>query len=189
MSFLGSRRHHDAAADDVEAYAAGGQTNPGASHSQGISGIPGEHAEHIKFGEQIKQPTKSSDLGEFEALDRFITTYDHERRSSLASSGRLSEKRKWWKFWKSDKATPGGVEIPTGVLGKPPGSWLETDIHHGITELQVEERRKRFGWNELVSEKENMIAKIFGYFTGPILYGRLRITIALPCVFVEVGSN
>ncbi|KAI1161705.1 E1-E2 ATPase-domain-containing protein [Nemania serpens] len=170
MSFLGSRRHHDAAADDVEAYAAGGQTNPGASHSQGISGIPGEHAEHIKFGEQIKQPTKSSDLGEFEALDRFITTYDHERRSSLASSGRLSEKRKWWKFWKSDKATPGGVEIPTGVLGKPPGSWLETDIHHGITELQVEERRKRFGWNELVSEKENMIAKIFGYFTGPILY-------------------
>lgn len=168
MSFLNPHRHEDAAADDIEAYAAGGQANPSASNPQGISGgNPGEHGEHIKFGEQIKQPMKSSDLGEFEALDRFITTYDHERRSSLASSSRLTQRPKWWQFWKSDQVAP-GPEIPAAAVGKPPDSWLDTDIHQGITDLQVQERRRRFGWNELVSEKENMIAKIFGYFTGPI---------------------
>lgn len=179
MSFLSPLRHHDAAADDIEAYAAGTQANPGGSNSQGIGG--GNPSEHIKFGEHIKQPT--SDLGEFEALDRFITTYDHERRSSLASTGRLAKKPKWWQFWKSDQVAAGAAEVPEALIGKPPDAWLETDIHQGITTQQVEERRRRFGWNELVSEKEDMLAKIFGYFTGPILYGMLRITIPLPlCV-------
>ncbi|KAJ2985159.1 hypothetical protein NUW58_g302 [Xylaria curta] len=168
MDFL-SRGQHNAAADDIEATAGIQQNNPQNTTGGGGDGVA--QGEHVSFGEaRLKEPPKSSDMGEFEALDRFITTYDHERRASLASISRPTQRRKWWQFWKSDKPTTQVMEQPTAVLGKPPDSWLETDIHSGIATSQVEERRKSFGWNELVSEKEDMFAKIIGYFTGPILY-------------------
>ncbi|KAI0467432.1 E1-E2 ATPase-domain-containing protein [Xylaria cf. heliscus] len=181
MSFLTPYRQHNAAADDVEATAAARQNEPGASASGNNTNTIGDsgtssgdrsgEGEHVKFGEfQTKQPPKSSDLGEFETLDRFITTFDQERRASLISTSRSTRKRKWWQFWKSDKPTAQAVERPPTSVGKPPDSWLQTDIHLGIASSLVEERRKQFGWNELTSEKENMLAKMFGYFTGPILY-------------------
>ncbi|KAI0453345.1 E1-E2 ATPase-domain-containing protein [Xylaria acuta] len=172
MSFLTAHRRDNAAADDIEAAAAARQNEPeisAAGNPTGGSASGG--GEHVKFGEfQIKQPPKSSDLGEFEALDRFITTFEQERRASLVGTLKLARKRKWWHFWKSDKPTTQTVERPSAAVGKPPDSWLETDIRSGIAGSLVEERRKRFGWNELMSEKEDMLAKIFGYFTGPILY-------------------
>ncbi|KAJ8127382.1 hypothetical protein O1611_g6253 [Lasiodiplodia mahajangana] len=160
MSFFTSHRQHNpaAAADDVEANAAARQNEPGGSNTENTAAggssndndNGGGSGEHVKFGDfQLKQPPKSSDLGEFEALDRFITTYEQERRASLCA------------------ADPGD---PAAAVGKPPDAWLDTDIHSGITSAMVDERRKRFGWNELTSEKENMLAKVFGYFTGPILY-------------------
>ncbi|KAI0188467.1 hypothetical protein EV127DRAFT_512954 [Xylaria flabelliformis] len=170
MSFLTPHRQHNAAADDIEATAGARQNEPEIS-AAGSSSNNNNGSEHVKFGDyQTKQPPRSSDLGEFEALDRFITTYDQERRASLASTQRSATKRKWWQFWKSDKPTTQVAEHPSAAMGKPPDSWLDTDIHSGIASAQVEERRKRFGWNELTSEKEDMLAKIFGYFTGPILY-------------------
>ncbi|KAI3320896.1 plasma-membrane proton-e [Xylariaceae sp. AK1471] len=168
MSFLTSHRPHNAAGDDIEASAADRQHKPNPQTAGGNgSGSGGAEGEHIRFGEA--PPAKSSDLDEFEALDRFITNYEQERRASLASTGRTYKKRKWWQFWKSD-TVPEVSDSPTAVVGKPPESWLETDIAHGLDSAAVEERRKRFGWNELTSEKENMLAKVFSYFTGPILY-------------------
>lgn len=38
--------------------------------------------------------------------------------------------------------------------------------------MEVERRRKTAGWNELSTEKENMILKFIGFFRGPILYVR-----------------
>ena len=55
--------------------------------------------------------------------------------------------------------------------GTVPDEWLEADIKQGISDSDVEHRRKRFGWNELASEKENMFIKFLTFFTGPILYG------------------
>ena len=52
-----------------------------------------------------------------------------------------------------------------------PEEWLDADIKQGIGESEVESRRKRFGWNELTSEKENLFIKFLMFFTGPILYG------------------
>ncbi|KAI0534257.1 E1-E2 ATPase-domain-containing protein [Xylaria digitata] len=174
MSFLGPRRPHNAAADDLEANVGARQNEPDitpADNTTGASGNGKEQEEHVKFGdERLKPPPKSSDLGEFEALDRYITTYEAERRASLVSTVRSVKKRKWWQFWQSDKAAPKVEAQPAAVVGQPPESWLETDIRHGLTSAEVDERRKRFGWNELTSEKENTLAKIFGYFTGPILY-------------------
>ena len=37
--------------------------------------------------------------------------------------------------------------------------------------MEVERRRKYSGWNELTTEKENMLLKFLGFFRGPILYG------------------
>ncbi|KAI0019741.1 hypothetical protein F4780DRAFT_793030 [Xylariomycetidae sp. FL0641] len=176
MNFL-SNRSQNVPEDDVEANAA--NHSNGQAHAEGHEGAgtgeggQGAQNEHIKFGEfNMKEPTRSADLGEYEALDRYITNFDAERRASMASmagSHKRKKPRKWWQFWKA-KEEEVEVAQPSGPVGKPPDSWLETDIRHGIASSEVEGRRKRFGWNELTAEKENMLAKILGYFTGPILY-------------------
>ncbi|KAI0476550.1 hypothetical protein GGR56DRAFT_643303 [Xylariaceae sp. FL0804] len=120
----------------------------------------------------MKEPTKSSDMGEYEQLDRYITNFDVERRASMASSmGGMGKKKqkKWWQFWKSSAGEPDVAPDPAQV-GKPPEAWLETHPLQGIPSSAVEERRRRFGWNELTAEKENTLAKLLGFFTGPILY-------------------
>ena len=50
---------------------------------------------------------------------------------------------------------------------------LEADIKQGISSHEVEQRRKRYGWNEITTEKENLFIKFLGFFTGPVLYGKL----------------
>ncbi|KAI1432032.1 E1-E2 ATPase-domain-containing protein [Xylaria sp. CBS 124048] len=162
-------------ADDIEAAAAARQNDPvspttGAAPGD-VSGRARSRSEHIEFGESQKPPPKSGDLDEFEALDRFITNFDQERRSSLSVDGSLRrKKRKWWQFYKKDKLISRAPIDTRASEGKPPPSWLETDIRSGIDNAAVEERRRSFGWNELVSERDNLPLKILGYFTGPILY-------------------
>lgn len=53
-----------------------------------------------------------------------------------------------------------------------PEDWLEADIKQGISNHDVESRRKRFGWNEITTEKENLFIKFLSFFTGPVLYGK-----------------
>jgi hypothetical protein len=56
--------------------------------------------------------------------------------------------------------------------GTVPEEWLQSDIKQGISNSDVEHRRKRFGWNEITTEKENLFIKFLMFFTGPILYGK-----------------
>lgn len=198
MSFIRQRNGHGVAPDDVEANAASG-SNSGGSNELGHEHVqqgglappgsagrgtamesPGGHApgeEHIKFPGHLPTPRPSQsrasgDLPEYEALDRYITNFDAERRASMVSTaGKGRKKKKWWQFWKSDPAEATGPH-PVQDEGKAPESWLNTHIKEGIPTSAVEERRKRFGWNELTAEKEDMLRKIFGYFQGPILYGK-----------------
>ncbi|KAI0853585.1 plasma-membrane proton-e [Daldinia vernicosa] len=177
MDFLGQQRQPGGPADD-DVEAQGARHSNGADYSSGQQS--GERSvsaaqtgnEHIKFGDaRLDAPAKSSDLNEYEALDRFITNFDAERRASLSTSakGGPRKKPKWWQFWKSREGEPEAGSEHTDS-GKPPDSWLDTDIHTGLTTEEVEERRRRYGWNELTAEKENMFAKFLGYFRGPILY-------------------
>ncbi|KAI1809487.1 plasma-membrane proton-e [Poronia punctata] len=156
--FPSSARH-----DDIEDRAAAVQ-NPPVGTASGSRAEP----EHIRFGDNTNAPP--GELGEFEALDRYITSAEQERRASLASSGHSAKAPKWWQFWKSDSSPALPALAPHAVLGKPPDNWLETEISHGLSSSMIEERRKRFGWNELTSEKPNILVKIFSYFQGPILY-------------------
>lgn len=119
----------------------------------------------------LDAPLDEKNLSEYEALDRFITSYDAsgQRRGAHEESDREAEHIPWWKFWKS---SDDGVDLnPRDREGKPPPEWLETDIHSGISSSEVAERRRRFGWNELTAEKENQFAKFLSFFQGPILYG------------------
>jgi H+-transporting ATPase len=48
---------------------------------------------------------------------------------------------------------------------------INTQLRSGLTSHDVETRRKRYGFNEISSEKTNLLKQFLGYFTGPILYG------------------
>ncbi|KAI7469569.1 plasma membrane H+-ATPase Pma1 [Hortaea werneckii] len=113
-----------------------------------------------------------SNLDEYKALQKYISTYRDpravggEQSAGDEAGGKKSAKSSRWKFWKSK----GTSEADQPDSKEVPSDWLETDIQTGISAHEAEERRKRFGWNELTTEKENMLLKFFTYFTGPILY-------------------
>ena len=113
------------------------------------------------------------DEGEYANLIRYISTY-RDRRFSKAPSqvsgddvADASEKKKapFYKRWFTNSSGP-------GELFEVPEEWLNTDIKAGLTSAEVEARRRKSGWNELATEKENMFLKFVGYFRGPILYGK-----------------
>lgn len=111
------------------------------------------------------------DEGEYANLIRYISTY-RDRRFSKAPSQASDQDAK-------DASNPDavpwykrmfGVQAKAGGLYETPDEWLTTDIKQGLTSAEVENRRKKTGFNELASEKENMLLKFIGYFRGPILY-------------------
>ncbi|GAM88340.1 hypothetical protein ANO11243_063730 [Dothideomycetidae sp. 11243] len=113
-------------------------------------------------------PGNIEDLDEYTALQKYISTY-RDPKAAAAEEGETknateTKKPKAWQFWKSKSA---GGAADDGVV---PDEWLETDIKEGISNSDVESRRKRFGFNEITTEKENLFMKFLGFFTGPILY-------------------
>jgi H+-transporting ATPase len=109
------------------------------------------------------------DEGEYGNLIRYISQYRDGRRASTVGS-EAPKKKHWWQ--RAAKGAGGeGFETPE--------EWLNTDMKQGLSSHEVEQRRKKTGWNELTTEKENMFLKFLSYFTGPILYGKL--TTRLPC--------
>lgn len=70
-------------------------------------------------------------------------------------------------FWRSGTSSA-ATDKDAGVV---PEEWLDADIKQGISNHDVESRRKRYGWNEIATEKENLFIKFLMFFTGPILYG------------------
>jgi H+-transporting ATPase len=124
-----------------------------------------------------------SDMNEYSALQKYITTYRDPRAMPSADEEEAAiqaeeakKNKKWWKFGRGGSGTSGGRD--TGVV---PEEWLNTHINQGISSADVETRRRKYGWNELTTEKENMWLKFLSYFTGPILYGKLTIQCGVSC--------
>ena len=107
----------------------------------------------------------NEDMGEYGNLVRYISNYRDGRRASTIGGDDDAPKKKHW--WSRGGAAAGG-DFET------PDDWLNTDMKAGLKAHDVETRRKRTGWNELMTEKENMFLKFLSYFTGPILYGKLN---------------
>ncbi|KAH8646823.1 plasma membrane H+-ATPase [Xylariales sp. PMI_506] len=118
-------------------------------------------------GELLQEKKPWDDLPEYEALGRFITEYHEKGQANDDDDDDTIKYPEWWQFWKSEPEKPANANAHH--LQIPP-AWLETDIRQGLKVSDIEERRKRFGWNELTSQEENMFAKFFTYFQGPILY-------------------
>lgn len=126
-------------------------------------------------------PGNIEDLDEYTALQKYISTYRDpkaglEEEQAEKNAADAGKPKSWWQFWRSGDSGAAGAGDP-GVV---PDDWLETDIKQGIATNDVEGRRKRFGWNEISTEKENLFLKFLGFFTGPILYGTYSHTV-LPC--------
>lgn len=105
-------------------------------------------------------------LDEYERLVKYVSVYrEPGKEEVMDEDGEM--KRVWYAPWKKRwvpaKKQDNGQQFPE--------DWLITDIHQGLGEEEVNTRRRRAGWNELVSQKENPIAKFISYFQGPILYG------------------
>ena len=58
---------------------------------------------------------------------------------------------------------------------------LNTELRTGLSTNEADSRRKRYGFNEISSEKTNLLKQFLGYFTGPILYGMQFAQLYWPC--------
>lgn len=112
------------------------------------------------------QANDDQEMGEYGNLVRYISTYRDGRRASTIGGDDDEPKKKHW--WSRKVGGAGGEAFET------PEEWLMTDMKSGLKSHDVEGRRKKTGWNELTTEKENMFLKFLSYFTGPILYGKLN---------------
>jgi H+-transporting ATPase len=118
--------------------------------------------------EQQRRDTVANDdaeLGEYGNLVRYISSYRDGRRMSVSSAGGADDTGKKKHWWSRKAKGPGGEGFET------PEEWLNTDMKAGLKSHDIEARRKKTGWNELTTEKENLFLKFLSYFTGPILYG------------------
>ncbi|KAK4985066.1 hypothetical protein LTR66_008286 [Elasticomyces elasticus] len=116
-------------------------------------------------------PGNIEDLDEYTALQKYISTYrDPKEKLAEESAGKnaadAGKPKSWWQFWRSGSSS----KAVSGDDGVVPPEWLNADIKQGISNADVENRRKRFGWNEITTEKENLFIKFLLFFTGPILY-------------------
>ncbi|KAI2786578.1 Plasma membrane ATPase [Penicillium oxalicum] len=126
------------------------------------------YAPDVENGDRHRDAGDVNDgsLDEYSALNRYISTARDGRRGSTSSAAALSTKQKkkpFWKFWAKE-----GDGVVEGW--QCPDEWLETDLRSGLSSSDIEPRRKKCGWNELVTEKTNIFVQFIGYFRGPILY-------------------
>ncbi|KAH8651597.1 putative plasma membrane ATPase [Tricladium varicosporioides] len=112
---------------------------------------------------QRNAEASDQDAGEYGNLVRYISNYRDGRRASMVSQEEDQPKKRH--FWQSKKKDSEG-----GYVFETPDEWLTTDMKQGLRSSDVESRRKKTGWNELTTEKENMFLKFLSYFQGPILY-------------------
>ncbi|KAI6092518.1 plasma membrane H+-ATPase [Hypoxylon rubiginosum] len=107
-------------------------------------------------------------LDEYRALVRYVDTYrDTNAEVGEEDFSQQDEKRPWWAFWRGGKS---GYAKASLSDFETPSDWLNIDIRDGLSSMEVERRRKFTGWNELSTEKENMLLKFIGFFRGPVLY-------------------
>jgi H+-transporting ATPase len=60
---------------------------------------------------------------------------------------------------------------------------IETAVNRGLTDDEVAERRKNYGWNRLTQDKPNHLIKFLMFFMGPIQWVMevSRMSITLVC--------
>lgn len=87
----------------------------------------------------------------FSSLVRYIDTYRDPNAEQEVEEEPEVKNKPWWR---------GGGKAAGKSLSEfvAPTEWLTTDIRDGLNTMEVERRRKQAGWNELSTEKENMVS-------------------------------
>ncbi|KAF3396299.1 hypothetical protein F1880_006991 [Penicillium rolfsii] len=123
----------------------------------------------VRRGSRISRASLREDysnLDEYGKLVKYVSTF-RDASQEQAEAAEYEERRIWYKPWKKRNVR---VQLVEDQAGRFPDDWLITNVREGLSSEVVDQRRRRSGWNELVSEKENPIAKVLSYFRGPILY-------------------
>jgi H+-transporting ATPase len=119
-------------------------------------------ADERAFRNSIAPNEKTEELDEYSNLVRYISTYRDQHVKVDEEEDEAEDKKPWYAFWRKAK-------IHAGITDIPP-EWLETDINRGLTSDEVEQRRKKCGFNELADVEKNLLKEFIGYFRGPVLY-------------------
>lgn len=129
-----------------------------------------ERPQSRRVSRQSTRSAQDQNLDEYTRLVRYVSTYREptEAEKEAEEEGKLV--RVWYAPWKKKRVRP---KAAAEERAQYPEEWLLTDIKQGLSSEEVQIRRRRSGWNELVSEKANPIAKFLSYFKGPILYGQI----------------
>ncbi|KAH9174710.1 plasma-membrane proton-e [Lactarius sanguifluus] len=144
----GSSGHHDVEQGDLETEKQRYLPNSRESGSFNNGDLEDEPDEYTRLLKFIDIEAKKEKRGG-----------DHDR-----GYGEEQETRRlWYMPWKK-------VTVEDTRAGKVPQSWLDTHMSQGLSESEINERRTRFGYNELESPRTNPIIQVAGYFRGPILF-------------------
>jgi H+-transporting ATPase len=121
----------------------------------------------------IVSMTAFEGMDEYSALQKYIQFYRDPRSSpsdpngAHANAADAGKSKSWWQFWRSGDSKQAKPGVDPGTV---PEDMLNTDIRAGISSHEVENRRRRFGYNEITTEKTNWLKQFLSYFQGPILY-------------------
>ncbi|KAJ3173665.1 hypothetical protein HDU88_002754 [Geranomyces variabilis] len=103
---------------------------------------------------------------EYQALLEFVRDEEEKEKHKSEETEDVEDQeftRLWYMPWKK-------VPVDNGKEKPIPADWLKTDIHKGLSDSDIEARRKDHGYNELTSPTENQFVKFVSYFRGSILY-------------------
>ncbi|KAI9458885.1 plasma-membrane proton-e [Lactarius psammicola] len=143
-----------------------------ANPNEGNKGSSGHHdveQGNLETEKQRYSPNsqESDEPDEYTRLLKFIdieAKKEKRGRDRDRGDGEEQETRRlWYMPWKK-------VPVESTRARKIPLSWLDTDMSQGLSESEINERRARFGYNELESPRVNPIVQFAGYFRGPILF-------------------
>jgi H+-transporting ATPase len=109
----------------------------------------GQHPEGTAPTTTKPEGTPIEEDGEDEDIDALIDDLESQ-------DGHLEEEEE-------EVTAPGGARPVAEEL-------LQTDTRHGLTTAEVEQRRKKYGLNQMSEDKENLILKFLMYFVGPIQF-------------------
>ena len=95
-----------------------------------------------------------------------------------------------------DEEQPVEEEISAlGASKKIPDEYLHTDLTTGLYELEITQRRREYGWNQMREENRSHIKRFLMFFVGPIQFVmEVNLAEASYCFFTQliltsIGSN
>lgn len=63
------------------------------------------------------------------------------------------------------------IAIDTGVITRRVSDeMLQTDPEKGLSEIEAQHRRRKYGHNRMKEEKENLLLKFLSFFVGPVQF-------------------